>query len=444
MRRTLRAAPTLLRVGFSEAVAYRAEFLVWLLSTNMPLVMLALWSAVARDGPVGRFTQADFAAYYLAALVVRLMTGAWVVWELNFEIRQGTLAFRMLRPVHPLVAYAAENVAAMPVRLAVSLPVALVALWILGGKHVTHDPLLLALFPVTVFSAWLITYLAMAAVGCLAFWLESATSLFDVWLGLFGIFSGYLVPLELYPRWVNDVSWFLPFRYMLAFPVELVTGGLTRSAGAGPAGRAAGLRAAPARGGRRDVAAGNAALRGVRGIGGPMLRYLRLLAVQFRASLQTSMQYRVDFLVQGAMAFFWMAWAVVPLLVVFGTRDRVAGWDFDQALVVHGLVPGHEGGAGGGGEPVAGQRGRAHPQGDARPGAAQAGRRPVPGVDRQVRALARGGRGGRGRRHRLGLLAAGDGPGPARGRGGAAPHRLRPSPSSTRCGSWWCRRPSSW
>jgi ABC-2 type transport system permease protein len=108
--------------------------------------------------------------------------------------------------------------------------VALGALAFLGGDRVTHDPLLLALFPVAVFGAWLITYLAMAAVGCLAFWLESATSLFDVWLGLFGVFSGYLVPLELYPRWVNDVSRFLPFRYMLSFPVELVTGGLTRSA----------------------------------------------------------------------------------------------------------------------------------------------------------------------------------------------------------------------
>ena len=82
MRRTLRAAPTLLRVGFAEAVAYRAEFLVWLLSTNMPLVMLALWTAVAREAPVGRFGQKDFVAYYLAALVVRLMSGAWVVWEL--------------------------------------------------------------------------------------------------------------------------------------------------------------------------------------------------------------------------------------------------------------------------------------------------------------------------------------------------------------------------
>ena len=36
------------------------------------------------------------------------------------------------------------------------------------------------------------------------------------------------------------------------------------------------------------------------------------------------------------MSFFWMAWAVVPLLVVFGKRDRVAGWDLDQALVVMG------------------------------------------------------------------------------------------------------------
>ena len=49
--------PTLLRVGLAAAVAYRAEFLVWMLSTTMPLVMLALWSAVAREAPVGRFDQ---------------------------------------------------------------------------------------------------------------------------------------------------------------------------------------------------------------------------------------------------------------------------------------------------------------------------------------------------------------------------------------------------
>src|SRR5512136_3327665 len=49
------------------------------------------------------------------------------------------------------------------------------------------------------------------------------------------------------------------------------------------------------------------------------------------------MQYRLEFMVEGAMAFFWMAWAVVPLLVVYGHRSSVAGWSFEQALVVVGL-----------------------------------------------------------------------------------------------------------
>jgi ABC-2 type transport system permease protein len=156
------------------------------------------------------------------------MTGAWVVWELNFEIRQGTLAFRLLRPVHPLVAYAAENVAAMPVRLAVSLPVALLALWFTSAERLTHDPLLLVLFPFTVLGGWLITFLAMAIVGTLAFRVDSATSLFEIWMGLYGLLSGYLIPLELFPPWVIAVARVLPFRSMLGFPVEMVTGLLTR------------------------------------------------------------------------------------------------------------------------------------------------------------------------------------------------------------------------
>ena len=228
MLRGLRALPTMLRVGLSEAVAYRAEFLVWLLSTNMPLVMLALWTAVAREAPVGRFGQADFTAYYLATLVVRLMTGAWVIWEVTFEIRQGTLAFRLLRPVHPLLAYAAENVSAMPLRLAISLPVAVGLLWGLGRDHLTADPLLWAVFPLSVFGAWLITFLAMSIVGALAFYVDSATSLFEVWMILFGVLSGYLVPLDLFPAWVTAAARFLPFRYMLAFPVEMAIGMLPR------------------------------------------------------------------------------------------------------------------------------------------------------------------------------------------------------------------------
>ena len=224
MTRALRALPTLLRVGFADAIAYRAEMVVWLLSTNMALVMLAITTAMARQAPVGRFSQRDFVAYYLATLVVRLVTGAWVVWEANLEIRQGTMAFRLLRPIHPLVHYAAENLAAVPVRAAIALPIALVSLLIVGGEQVTHDPLLWVVFLVSVAGAWLITFLAMSVIAALAFYVDSATSIAQVWFGLFTVLSGYVLPLELFPGWLAAVARWLPFRYMLSFPVEAVIG----------------------------------------------------------------------------------------------------------------------------------------------------------------------------------------------------------------------------
>jgi ABC-2 type transport system permease protein len=64
------------------------------------------------------------------------------------------------------------------------------------------------------------------------------------------------------------------------------------------------------------------------------MRYLRLFAVQLRASLQVTMQYRIDFLVGAFMALFWMAWNLGPMLVVWNLRPTVAGWTLHQAFLV--------------------------------------------------------------------------------------------------------------
>ncbi|HET7755397.1 MAG TPA: ABC-2 family transporter protein [Anaeromyxobacteraceae bacterium] len=67
-----------------------------------------------------------------------------------------------------------------------------------------------------------------------------------------------------------------------------------------------------------------------------MLRYLRLLEVQLRASALLSMQYRVEFVGELLISFFWVGWSLVPILVVFGHREAVAGWSYEEALVVLG------------------------------------------------------------------------------------------------------------
>lgn len=222
--RIVRALPSLFRVGFAQAIAYRAEFLVWVLATNMPLVMLVLWTAVAREAPVGRFGEAQFVAYFLATLIVRMLTGSWVVWELNFEIRQGTIGMKLLRPIHPLIVYATDNLAAMPLRALVSLPVAVLALWWVGHGQLAADPVLWIVAPVAIVGAWAMTFCATSFIGTLGFFWDSSMSLFQLWLGFFFVFSGYILPLELLPSWLYDVVRWLPFRYLLSFPVEAMLG----------------------------------------------------------------------------------------------------------------------------------------------------------------------------------------------------------------------------
>ena len=220
----MRAFPTLLRIGVAEVVAYRAEFLVWILTTNMPLVMLALWHAVAADGPVGRFDQTQFTAYFLGVLAVRLVTSNWMAWQMSMEIRDGTLSAKLLRPIHPLYAYGAQHLAAIPLRIIVVSPIVVALLATSWGRLVRHDPRVLLLLILSLVGAWLLIYFSMILLGAVAFFVDSAMGVFELWIGVHGIFSGYLIPLEVLPGWVNKVASVLPFRFMLAFPVETLVG----------------------------------------------------------------------------------------------------------------------------------------------------------------------------------------------------------------------------
>lgn len=224
LRSSVRAFPVLLKTGFLEAVAYRAEMFIWVLSTTMPLIMMALWTSVARDAPVGRFQGADFVSYFLATFVVRQLTGSWAAWEINFEVRQGTLAMRLLRPISPLWSYAAENLGALPLRLVVAVPVTLLAVSLVGTRVLPPDALGWVAFFLALLGGWLITFLANVLLGTLSLFMESSLKVMDVWLAFFFVFSGYLYPVELFPPSLQAVASWLPFRYQIGLPVELMTG----------------------------------------------------------------------------------------------------------------------------------------------------------------------------------------------------------------------------
>lgn len=231
----LRKFGSILRVTWSDALAYRGELLIWVLTGALPLVMLAVWLSLGGEAGVGGYSGAEFVAYYVGALTVRQLTGVWVIWDMEREIRLGELSPQLLRPFSPLLRYLAMALSDKPLRLAMMVPIWAGALLLAPGALPQPDPLSLAALPFAIILAFFVYFCNQCCIGLLAFWWTQVLAVQDFWFGLYAFASGYLVPLDLLPAPVTQLLMLLPFRAMLGFPVDLLLGRLA------PAEIAAGL-----------------------------------------------------------------------------------------------------------------------------------------------------------------------------------------------------------
>jgi ABC-2 type transport system permease protein len=69
----------------------------------------------------------------------------------------------------------------------------------------------------------------------------------------------------------------------------------------------------------------------------PMPRYLGLLAIFWRSTFATELEYRANFVARAAMSVFWTVWAALGVRVFFQFSDSIAGWDYGELVVVIGL-----------------------------------------------------------------------------------------------------------
>ncbi len=67
------------------------------------------------------------------------------------------------------------------------------------------------------------------------------------------------------------------------------------------------------------------------------MRYLKLLVLFFKNSVQVEMEYRANFLTNVVLSGLWMASRLVSVLAFFEHRDTIGGWSFEEVLIVIGL-----------------------------------------------------------------------------------------------------------
>ncbi len=216
----------LLKTYWQIVIEYRGSMVMWMLSNIMPLVMLAVWTSLARTGPIGNYNSVEFIRYYLTLLLVRQLVTVWVVWDLDREIRLGELSFKLLKPMNPIHYHIAFNLADKIFRILTLVPVIFAISLLSPGLHFTSLPANIVCFVMSLSVAWGIRFISQYCIGLLGFWISHSIAINEAFYAGLLMLGGVIAPLDLFPPEAVKVIYYLPFRYMLSLPVEILLGHL--------------------------------------------------------------------------------------------------------------------------------------------------------------------------------------------------------------------------
>jgi len=220
----VRGEIALIRKSLFSYMASRVFFWTLAFSWMMgPLVFMFVWIAASGSGSVGGLEKNDFIFYYLLLILINQLSYPCSHWVIGENIQAGTLSAWLMRPL-PMIY---EAVAADIALKIVCMPVVIVMVMVLAvcfGFGSAAVSTWFLLFMPALLMACLLRFLFSYTISLLAFWTGKIDALLAVNDTLVFLLAGQVAPTVLLPGVLGTISFLLPFRYMLGFPVEVLSG----------------------------------------------------------------------------------------------------------------------------------------------------------------------------------------------------------------------------
>ena len=224
----MRSFLKLMTITMQQRMYYRMGFIT---SLTTPLILLAgqllLWDSVygLRGGQaLGDYDRSSMFSYILLSFLVNnLMT--WTSENvLSREIRSGTVIARRMRPAPFLTQTLADMCGNILLQGAVNALLVALAFAVFHRGLVLPSLENLPLFLVSMLLGLTVRMMLVSGFSLLCFFTTGHLGLTWTRTALTEFFSGALVPVALFPPWLQAVSYCTPFPMMLQVPVSIFLG----------------------------------------------------------------------------------------------------------------------------------------------------------------------------------------------------------------------------
>ncbi len=221
----------LLSMGFQSGLEYRADFFLRIVSGMFVIIVQCfLWTAVFRNSPdsvVYGYTYGQMITYVIIAALVAQMSSTGFQWEIAYDVKDGGLSKFLAQPVN----YTLYRVFSFfGKKLSQILLLTVMTFAVLTGCTFFLDFELsltrILLFFVFISFAIMINFLIYYCLSTLAFVMLEVWGVFTLANQTILFLSGGVFPLDVFGEKMNAVLAFLPFKYIVYYPINVLNGRL--------------------------------------------------------------------------------------------------------------------------------------------------------------------------------------------------------------------------
>lgn len=210
-------------------LAYRFEFFSAILGTLLTTLLLyLLWRAVYQSAASIELSYQSLITYVVLgqAFSFGRLGQRRMIMRIGSNIRSGNVALDLVRPTDYQLFHFSNTIAAyITETLMVSLP-AYVLAFLFFGIDPPASWAAAAGFVVSLAGAFLLVFSLDFFIGLMAFWTVSVWGLAYAKMAVVDVLAGTIVPLSLFPGWLERVAMALPFRGIAYVPLSIYTGAI--------------------------------------------------------------------------------------------------------------------------------------------------------------------------------------------------------------------------
>ncbi|CUO40842.1 ABC transporter permease [Clostridium disporicum] len=226
MRKSVKKYLIAFELMWTKATDYRFDFIFEFICSFIPIVaLLFLWKAIYFNNTnVGSYDVYSMFTYIILARFIGMIITPGFFFDVTEEIQEGTLSNYIVKPINYIRYWFAKELGNKSRNFIIGLiPIIFIICMYREYFSIQCGIGNFILFMVSFIFSYIIYFNITMFVSFFSFWFYEISNWFYTISFMTEFLSGTLIPIDLLPAYLQNILEWLPFKYLVFFPVSILT-----------------------------------------------------------------------------------------------------------------------------------------------------------------------------------------------------------------------------